>query len=109
MTVSTINGKAVSTIQEVVTRNIYICYYNYNADSSKCEWLLIDNESEAKETDASYELASYEDLLHWTAATNQTFEGIINVIESNCKWFEESYVDFVGNTDMRCGYEIIWD
>lgn len=87
---------------------IFICYYDFNEKTNTCKWLLTDNEVLANQTDQSYELASYEDLMPWTAATNQVFQSIITVIEGRCKWKEYEYIDFCGKTDWKCGYEIIF-
>jgi hypothetical protein len=94
--------KAVSIAKEV-----YICHYNYNSVKNTCEWLLTTDKMFASETDQSFELASYEDLLPWAAATNEVFEKAI-VVEGNVEWKEEEYIDFCGKTDIKCGYDIIW-
>jgi hypothetical protein len=89
---------------------VWICYYDYNKIKNTCKWLLTTNEVYAKQTDQSYDLASYDDLMCWAAATNQVFDNcIITVIEGRCKWKEEEYIDFCGKTDWKCGYEIIWN
>lgn len=89
---------------------VYICYYNFDKKKNTCRWLLTTDKVFAKETDQSFELASYEDLYHWTAATNQVFDNcIISVIEGRCKWVEYEYIDFCGRSEWRCEYEFIWE
>ncbi len=89
-------------------KDVFICYYNFIKETNTCEWLLTISEDIAKETDQSYKLASIQDLLDWTAATNQVFDGIITVSEGNCKWLEYEFIDFCGKSDWMCEYELLW-
>jgi hypothetical protein len=90
--------------------SVFICHYDFDKTKNTCKWLLTTDETQASQTDQSYELASIDDLMHWAAATNQVFDNsIITVIEGKCKWTEYEYIDFCGKTEWKCGYEIIWD
>lgn len=98
------------TPQVTQIKDIYICHYDYNLITNTCKWLLTTDLLFASQTDADYELASYDDLYQWMAATNEVFSDcVVKVIEGNVKFVEESFIDFCGNTEWKCEYEFIWN
>lgn len=84
-------------------RKIYYYEHQDEHDSNKQRWGLTDDKTKARSMDNSYRLANLIDLNDWISATEEIFDGIIEVEEGLYQWYEREYYED-GLWDCKCDY-----